>query len=715
MALGDVPVEGTLTPTDRALDTYPVTEDTFQKRGWRVVATTVEMNAIPAPRRGQGMWCLNLFDGIVYELQADLTTWTARAFGGAPTGNAGGDLTGTYPNPTLITSGVTAGSYGTASNTPQIIFDAKGRATSAVNVPILITEAQVTGLTGKYIPVTEKGAAGGVATLNLGGTVTITQLPFSAIAYQGLYNASTNVPAILNGVGTAGDFYIANVIGNAYAPVNVTIVNQIVAYDGAVWQVGGVFGGGGIQSIVTDSGTLTGASVNLNSTAQIAESTNRRYMTDLQNSAMDAANAPSASNPIATIADLPSVVAGITFLTPEDIAATADPAYVLGNGTAQTFASYGKSLGQAQADFPLVPITSTSDLVDWAAIYQASMIMATGSRQNALYLGCYGARDYYINKSIAVPYITTKDNVSYAYFGNNCIIETTSTTEDIFRSLPINQADVANTVLGGITLEKMALRTPSPIKGSGQACIRFGARDVTIDNVLTNGGDIGVDLQFCLHAYLKKINTIGYTTTGHWYREGQWSGASGTNAAPNDMEIIDCRVKTDRFTDYGWHIEIGSDINMIGNTVESFDINPGDLGNQPKAGIFYDTRAVTTAVGSVQLFGVHGEGAYSEALIKLKSNRGVYAMADITNQFQGTFGAAGCRNLIWIESYGSFVYAELSRFAHWTPDLQFYLQNSNCAIQFMNCWSATAANLNTPTRWSNYQQTLAQLQKGVYL
>lgn len=137
-----------------------------------------------------------------------------------------------------------------------------------------------------------------IATL-VGGVIPLAQLPFSSSLYLGLYDASTNTPAIINGTGTAGEFYIANITGNAYAPVNVTLVNQVVAYNGSVWQVGAVFTGS-----ISDVNGQTGPTVTLD-LDDIPDTATRAAVTPAHAQALAGTAVPAnASNPVATAADI---------------------------------------------------------------------------------------------------------------------------------------------------------------------------------------------------------------------------------------------------------------------------------------------------------------------------------------------------------------------------------------------------------------------------
>ncbi len=84
----------------------------------------------------------------------------------------------------------------------------------------------------------EKGAANGVATLDSGGKVPVTQLPNSVMEYLGTWAASTNTPTLANGVGNAGDVYIASDAGTVnFGAGSITFAaGDWVIYSGAVWQ-----------------------------------------------------------------------------------------------------------------------------------------------------------------------------------------------------------------------------------------------------------------------------------------------------------------------------------------------------------------------------------------------------------------------------------------------------------------------------------------------
>jgi len=78
----------------------------------------------------------------------------APSGGGPPNGGAGGDLDGSYPNPTIKTTGVTAGMYGSANRSARVTVNSKGQVILADDVPLnaLTPSDMVIGgdLTGTY-------------------------------------------------------------------------------------------------------------------------------------------------------------------------------------------------------------------------------------------------------------------------------------------------------------------------------------------------------------------------------------------------------------------------------------------------------------------------------------------------------------------------------------------------------------------------------------
>lgn len=166
--------------------------------------------------------------------------------GRAPTGSAGGDLTGTYPNPTLVAVG-TAGTKGSASAVPVFVTDSKGRVTSSVDTAISITASQVSDFTSAA------RTAAVWNTLAVPSTVTAPSVDAVNTALAG---------TITNPTTTTGDIIYRDALGQL-TRLGVGAEEQLLSVSGGIpfWRdenLGQDFGGGSDgNATITGVVTLT--------------------------------------------------------------------------------------------------------------------------------------------------------------------------------------------------------------------------------------------------------------------------------------------------------------------------------------------------------------------------------------------------------------------------------------------------------------------------
>ncbi|HYV92701.1 MAG TPA: hypothetical protein VE978_12975, partial [Chitinophagales bacterium] len=154
--------------------------------------------------------------------------------------------------------------------TDQTIAGTKTFTSAVIGVtPTLSTHLTTKGyVDGAFIPLTQKAANNGVATLDAGGKIPSSQLPTGALIYKGTWDASTNTPTLSDATGVNGWDYRVSIAGtqNLGSGNIVFVVGDEIIHNGTIYQLAPS------ATTVTSVNGLQGAVVL--STTNIAEGTN---------------------------------------------------------------------------------------------------------------------------------------------------------------------------------------------------------------------------------------------------------------------------------------------------------------------------------------------------------------------------------------------------------------------------------------------------------
>jgi hypothetical protein len=254
---------------------------------------------------------------------------------------------------------------GTAATHNVSDFDAAGTAAAAY---------------GNLLSASQKGAVNGVASLDSGGKVPVSQLPSTVMEYLGTWNAATNTPMLTDGMSgvTQGSVYNTSTAGTVTFASGNTLTFQVgdwVIYNGSKWQqspasdeVISVAGrSGAIVLTHSDITDFTSSVVAASPVSSVSGRTGAVTLTSTDVGLGNVNNTSDANKPVSTatstaissaVSTLSNTIAGYNYATQTFVTnaiATANANAITGNGTITAI----QQLTQAQYTAITTPSAST--------------------------------------------------------------------------------------------------------------------------------------------------------------------------------------------------------------------------------------------------------------------------------------------------------------------------------------------------------------------
>lgn len=488
------------------------------------------------------------------------------------------------------------------------------------------------------IPLTQKGAANGVATLDATGKVPASQLTLVSTSFKGNWNATTNSPTLSDATGTGGFFYFVTNGANrnlGSGAIDWT-TGALIIHNGSVWVENES------ANIITSVAGKTGA-VTLN-TNDVAVSTDKKYVTDNQVAALvGTSGTPSTSNKYVTDDDLTTRLSSLSVGTNitvtgggVDISAVEDGTNVSGNGNYRllfnmtnpvTSAAYTNA--SAAAAFPNtaaawgsidVNITTYDDvcLQEWLLLLQGSVQSLT----------CYNRR-FVVNLPyghlIVPPSSTINPNIT-SFKMNSLLIdgghssirlESTGTGKTFFKRVPPDYSTAMNGNQNYVNKRVLFKRWTIVGKNATDTTgVQFWA---SYNSMVTecdfNNLTTGVDLRFAMNSTVSNNNFFNISSYGIYQDLFNTTTVPGTPAPFGGSSTSQITIEKNRFSIVTG--AIGAYCRGGDSTVFRDNIAEVPTGGTALNAFVFDNAGSTNSKG-VHIENTHLEGTFSDAAIRLR-------------------------------------------------------------------------------------------------